>query len=70
MARTKANIGTINCRGPEGNIFYILGKAREALRKERCITWANEMIDRVHKSTSYEEAKSIIAEYVEVKYVD
>lgn len=70
MAKTKPNIGTIDCNGPEGNIFYIVGLAKKALQRSGHRNLGEELCDRVFKSGSYEEAKAIIAEYVEVEYVN
>ncbi|UKI51862.1 MAG: hypothetical protein L6V79_06800 [Clostridium sp.] len=36
-------------RGPEGNIYFIIGKARDALRHERRINDYNDMWERVQK---------------------
>lgn len=52
--------------GPSGNIYYIIGKAQLALRKQHCILDYNEMWERVQKSHSYDEALAIIGEYVEL----
>ena len=51
-------------RGPSGNIYYIIGMARDELRKQRRIIDFNNMRDRVFESNSYEEALGIIKEYV------
>lgn len=53
-------------RGPSGNIYYILGKARDALRKQHRITDYNTMWENVQKSDSYEEALKVIGEYIEL----
>lgn len=51
-------------RGFSGNIFHILGMVRNQLHKERRIADYNECQERVRNSHSYEEALSIIREYV------
>lgn len=61
----KPDIGVINTRGPEGNIFFILAKAGRALPANL----ANEMQTRVKQCDSYTMAKSVIAEYVNVTYI-
>lgn len=53
-------------RGSSGNIYYIVGKARDELRKQRRITDFNTMRDRVFESHSYVEALDIIKEYVDL----
>ena len=53
-----------------GNIFWILGAARNELQKQRRITDYNIMRDRVCESKSYEEALKIIREYVELIDLD
>lgn len=56
-----------NQRGPSGNIFYILADVQKALRKEnRLLDW-NECLERVNNSHSYNDASSIIKEYVILK---
>jgi hypothetical protein len=52
--------------GPSGNIYYILGKAKTALRKQRRITDYNEMWERVQDSGNYKAALEVIGEYVEL----
>lgn len=66
----KALIGTIDCSGPKGNIFYITGMAAKAMMANGEGEKAQEMRNRVRNSKSYEDAKSVIAEYVEVIYED
>ena len=53
-------------RGPSGNIFWILGAARNELQKQRRITDYNTMWERVQNSGSYEAALEIIREYVDL----
>lgn len=55
---------TFDSRGFSGNIFHILGLVRTQLHKERRITDYNNCQERVRNSHSYEEALSIIREYV------
>lgn len=50
--------------GPSGNIYSILGGVRNVLKKELRINDYNTMLDRVLSSGSYDEALSIIREYV------
>ncbi len=52
----------LDLKGPEGNIFVVLGKASQALHD---LIW--EMESRVKEAYSYEDALSIINEYVEIK---
>lgn len=56
----------IDLKGPDGNIFFIMMKASELLDEDT----ANEMCNRVVRSGSYEHAKMIVAEYVDVEYID
>ena len=54
---------------PKGNIFYIIGDVEKLLKKNGQVIKANEMRSRIiekHEAKSYEEAKSIIGEYVDV----
>ena len=52
--------------GQDGNIFNLVGVAKRVLEKADMKEQAKEMTDRIFKSGSYEEALSIIMEYVEV----
>lgn len=52
--------------GETGNIYWILGRVRDALRKQRRITDYNNMWERVQKSGSYEQALEVIREYVDL----
>lgn len=47
-----------------GNIYAVVGLARDALRKQRRITDYNEMWERVQDSWSYPDALAVIREYV------
>ena len=54
---------------PRGNIFCIIGEVEKLLKKNGEVIKANEMKRRIlenHEAKSYEEAKSIIGEYVDV----
>lgn len=62
----KKEIIYFNRNGRTGNIFYILGLARDKLRKQRRIIDYNECWERVQHSGSYEEALKIIREYVDL----
>lgn len=48
----------------------ILGDAARLLRRAGMSEQANEMADRVHKSSNYYEALGIISEYVETELSD
>lgn len=54
---------------PRGNIFYIIGEVYNLLKMNGMQSQGNEMKYRIlenHEAKSYEEAKSIIGEYVDV----
>ena len=53
--------------GMDGNIFFILGKADQLLRKNGQEDQAKEMISRAQKSGNYYKALNIISEYVETE---
>lgn len=55
-----------NSNGPSGNIFWILGTVRDALRKQRRITEYNDLRDRVTSSGSYTEALTEIRKLVDL----
>ena len=62
----KKQIVTFNSMGPSGNIYYILGAAREALRRQSRYHDYNEMRDKVLSAGSYKEALAYIREYVDL----
>ena len=53
--------------GMDGNIFFILGKASQLLKRSGQPEQAKEMADRVYRSGYYGKALSIISEYVETE---
>lgn len=53
--------------GEDGNIFAIMGRASRLLRENRQSEQASEMYNRVTGSGSYNEALSIISEYVDTE---
>ncbi|SHI17723.1 hypothetical protein [Sporanaerobacter acetigenes] len=53
--------------GEDGNIFNLMVIASRTLREADMHKEAGEMIDRITKSKSYDEALAIIMEYVEVE---
>lgn len=52
--------------GKDGNIFNLMGIASRTLRQNNMEKEAKEMIIRIEKSKSYDEALNIIGEYVEI----
>lgn len=52
--------------GENGNVFNLIGIAKKALTKSEQSAKANEMVEKVSKSSSYNEAITIISEYVEI----
>lgn len=52
--------------GTDGNIFHLIGKASETLRKNGMQEQAEEMRNRIFQCQSYESALSIIGEYVNI----
>ena len=61
---------TYRSHGPEGNVFWLLSAAGQALRKQRRINDYNTMRDRVTSSHSYQEALDIMSEYVTLNDLD
>lgn len=53
--------------GEDGNIFNLIGIASKVLKKNGLKNKASEMKDKAFQAQSYEEALSIIMEYVEVE---
>lgn len=56
--------------GENGNIFNLVGIAARTLKRNGLYEQASEMSEKVFKSGSYEEALSIIGEYVNITSVD
>lgn len=56
--------------GENGNIFNLVGIAARTLKRNGPYEQASEMSEKVFKSGSYEEALSIIGEYVNITSVD
>lgn len=53
--------------GADGNVFNLIGIASRSLKRAGQNDKATEMSERVMNSGSYDEALSIIMEYVEVE---
>ena len=66
MATTKTNI-TVKLTDTDGNIFAIIGRVREALRRNGRTDLITEFTDYITSSSSYEEALCRVMEYVIVK---
>lgn len=58
---------SIKLVGEDGNIFAILGRASTALRKSDRAEQTKEMSQRVFNCHSYDDALSIISEYVDTE---
>ena len=52
--------------GQDGNVFNLIGIASRTLKENGMSEEANEMSSRVFASESYDEALSIIGEYVNI----
>ncbi len=57
-------------RGQSGNIYYIIAKAQETMRKQSRLMEYNEMWDEIQNALSYEEALKIIAGHIELVDLD
>ena len=57
----------LNITGTDGNIFAIIAKVREALRRNGRSDLIKEFTDYITSSSSYEEALCRVMEYVIVK---
>ena len=56
--------------GQDSNIFNLMGIASKTLKRNGMSNDAKEMCDRITSSASYDEALSIIDEYVEITSAD
>ena len=54
-------------RGPEGNIFWILGQAQRLMKRNGRIAEWKTIWERVQSAGSYEEALEIIGEEVTLR---
>lgn len=57
----------IDLKGPEGNIFFVQGRAIQILRKAGKVEKIDEMNRRIQQSGSYYRALDIINEYVRIE---
>lgn len=53
--------------GQDGNVFNLAGIASIALKKAKMEKESREMVAKICRAKSYEEAFTIISEYVEVR---
>ena len=53
--------------GTDGNIFAVVGRCKQALKDAGQPDQAQEMMERVFKATSYDEALGICQEYIEAE---
>lgn len=51
-------------RGPEGNVFWILGQAQQLMKRNGRIAEWKELWERVQSAGSYSEALQLIGEEV------
>ena len=56
--------------GAVGNVFNLIAIARKTLQQHDMFEEAREMTERIQQSGSYDEALSIIGEYVNITSVD
>lgn len=61
-------MGKPRCKliGTDSNVFALAGKVRQALRKAGQHDKAKEFVDKLPKCKSYDEALSLMNEYVDV----
>ena len=52
--------------GQDSNVFNLIGKASQCLKRAKQTTAAKEMSDRCLKAHSYDEVLCIIQEYVDI----
>ena len=62
-----SNKPQMQLEGHDGNNYFILGRASNLLKQAGQPDQAQEMWDRVLDSKSYDEALSIVSEYVETE---
>ena len=52
--------------GTDGNVFSIIGRVRDSLRKAGQDDRAREFVEKAFRSTSYDAVLQLCLEYVEV----
>ena len=70
MRNTNKNKPDCKLIGEDGNIFNLMARAARTLRENNLSEEAKEMRERITSSGSYDEALSIIGEYVHITSVD
>ena len=58
---------TLQLSGTDGNVFAIIGKVSDALKRAGQADKAKEFTGRAFKAGSYEEVLQMVHEYVDVK---
>lgn len=58
---------TVQLSGEDGNIFFIVGCCRRALKRVGQPDLADEMSEKVTKAGSYDEALQIVMRYVDAE---
>ncbi len=53
--------------GEDGNVFWIVGRVRQALRDAGQEARAREFVERAYRSGSYDELLVLCLEYVDVR---
>jgi hypothetical protein len=61
------NKPTVHLVGEDGNVFSLLGICTKALRRSGNHEMAKRLTDRVFGAGSYDEALSIMGEYVDIE---
>lgn len=56
--------------GQDGNIYNLVGIASNTLKRNGLREQASEMTEKVFQSHSYEEALSVISQYVNITSID
>ena len=65
MKREKTKV-EFSSKGPEGNIYYILRKVADAMKKESRIIEYNDLRDEVFNCESYADAIAKIREHIDL----
>ncbi len=65
---TKDNMKLPKCKlvGTDGNVFAIIGKVSDTLKRAKLNDKAEEFIKKAFQSASYDEVLSLCLEYVDV----
>jgi hypothetical protein len=64
---TQATKPTVTLIGTDGNVFALMGRCTQALKRARQYDAAKELVEKVTQCESYDQALSLMMDYCEVE---